>query len=653
MIGDRREHVMSGMLKRIRHRGPDDEGYRLFPEVGLGSVRLSIVDPSGGTQPMSDSTGETTLVYNGELYGYSRLREELEKDGYAFRSHSDTEVVQAAFRMRGLGFMSLLNGMFACALYDARHDTTIIVRDPFGIKPVLYTVVNQALYFASEAKAFKAIPEWNPQPDANAWHAFMNVRFTPRPLTLFKDVFKLPAGSYMIITKSGRNTMRIPSSHTSLSAFRFGDYTGSIYKYYDLPKTDLLCSERDASAQLGSILEKVVADHLVADTPVGVFLSGGLDSSTIAHYTTRGNRNETVSICLGLGERFDENNKARNVADALGTRHFDIVLDQNPFEEYRRAVYHMEEPKVNCLQGWYVSREARRRSKAMLSGLGADELFGGYDIYHLAAWLDIVSGRFPRGAERVAGGIGRSLLTPFTTPRFDLYRRMADLLRNVNDPTTMYLILRNAWDHDTALVRQIYSRSVLGKDASRVRTHFERRFPRDGSLLQRFMRFEFENKMVDDFLMNEDRMSMAHGLETRVPFLDRRVAEFALGLPDRMRIRFGTGKWLLRTLMRDSLPKSILTRRKHGFTFDPVSQFQSGLGPYLRKHLTRERVNETGLFEWSFVRKILEANPHPNLRHHYFLLWQICGFILWHEIFVEDENPLSRHSRIPRHFPDQ
>jgi asparagine synthase (glutamine-hydrolysing) len=153
------------------------------------------------------------------------------------------------------------------------------------------------------------------------------------------------------------------------------------------------------------------------------------------------------------------------------------------------------------------------------------------------------------------------------------------------------------------------------------------------------MRFEFENKMVDDFLMNEDRMSMAHGLETRVPFLDRRVVEFAAGLPDRLRIRFVNRKWLLRTLMADSLPKRILTRRKHGFTFDPVAQFQSGLGAYLKKYLTRERVRKTNLFEWTFIRKILEADPHPNLRHHYFLLWQICGFTIWHELFVEDSNP--------------
>jgi len=636
MIGDRRELVIAGMLKRIRHRGPDDEGYRMLDEAALGSVRLSIVDPAGGNQPMRDPSGAITLVYNGELYGYSRLRRQLERKGYVFRSHSDTEVFLAAYRNYGLDFVSSLNGMFAGAIHDARRNAFILVRDHFGIKPVLYTVINKSLYFSSEAKAYKAIPEWTAQPDFNAWHAFMNVRFTPQPLTLFKDVFKLPPGSYMVVGKDDRNAIPIPEAHELLSTIHFGEFRGAIYRYYHLPNSEMSGGEEEDPAQLETLLEQAVADHVSADTPVGVFLSGGLDSSTLAYYAAGENTGETTSVCLGLGEGSDENEDARNVAETLGIRHFDTVLDQSPFDEYRHAVYHMEEPKVNCLQGWFASREAGRHCKAMLSGLGADELFGGYDIYQISAFLDLASGRLPRTLEGIVGRVGKSILSPFSNPRMDLYRRMADLLKNGNDPLGIYLILRNAWDHDPTTVRKIYTRRFSGEKLSPVRTHFDKRFPCEESLPQSFMRFEFENKMVDDFLMNEDRMSMAHGLEVRVPFLDRRVVEFAVRLPIRARVGLLHRKRILRDLMKDILPKRILAKKKHGFTFDPVAQFGHGLGPYLRQYLTEDRVNKTDLFQWAFVKKILDAAPHPDLRHHYFLLWQICGFINWHELFVEN-----------------
>lgn len=635
MIGDRREFVIDGMLRRLRHRGPDDKGYFLLNEAALGTVRLSIVDPTGGNQPMRDPSGAVTLVYNGELYGYSRLRRKLEMEGYVFRSHSDTEVFLAAYRHYGLDFVSSLNGMFAGAIHDARRNVFILVRDHFGIKPVLYTVIDKALYFSSEAKAYKAVPEWAAKPDFNAWHAFMNVRFTPQPLTLFKDVFKLPPGSYMVVGKDNGDTVPIPKSHELLSTIHFGNYRGAIYRYYHLPNSELSGGDKEVAAQLESLLKQAVADHVSADTPVGVFLSGGLDSSTLAYYAAEKNRCETTSVCLGLGEGSDENEDARKVAETFGISHFDTVLDQSPFDEYRHAVYHMEEPKVNCLQGWFASREAGRHCKAMLSGLGADELFGGYDIYQIGALLDLASGRLPKTVEGIVGRIGKGVLRPFCSPRFDLYRRMADMLKNGNDPLGVYLILRNAWDHDPTIVQQIYTQRFSDEKQPSVRTLFEKRFPCEGSLLQSFMRFEFENKMVDDFLMNEDRMSMAHGLEVRVPFLDRRVVEFAVRLPIRARAGLLHRKRLLRDLMKDTLPKSILAKKKHGFTFDPVAQFGHGLSPYLRQYLTEDRVSKTGVFQWAFVKKILDADPHPNLRHHYFLLWQMCGFLIWHELFVE------------------
>lgn len=648
-VGLARPEILQGMLRRIKHRGPDDDGFETGAYWGLGNVRLSIIDLAGGHQPLWDSEKKVCLAYNGELYGYQQQRAQLAREGYPFRTQSDTEVLLALYQKHGLDLFAHLNGMFAFALIDESTSTFVLARDHFGIKPILYTMIGGNLYFASEAKAFYAVPQWEPKPDRNAWHAFFNVRFPPCPHTLFNGVKKISPASYLVLRRGGA-PMDPPPSHKQIEKVRVGDWHGYLCQYYSLPAIDTHGLDYSESMQsLESALANGVEDQLVSDVGAGVYLSGGLDSSTLCALASRKKERRINTFCLGFGEPSDENESARVIARQFNTHHSDVLLDDNPLSYFKDAIYFMEEPKVNCLQGFLLAREARKFQKVMLSGLGGDELFGGYDIYGIAARVDSFSA-LGNWIGKPAGHAARAILDRCPAQRMDLMRRQADFLKSLDDPLQVYLLLRNAWDHDPQLVRQIYTKDLDEIGVYPVRSHFEAVFPfHIPSMAAAFMRFELQNKIVDDFLFNEDRMSMAHGLEVRVPFLDRRVVELVSRFPTSFTIRPGQRKRILRDLMKASLPNSILNKKKHGFTFNPVIQFEKDLRAACAQVLTRDRVEEGGLFRYEYIRSILESKPRESLRWHYFLLWKILGYHLWEDVFIRNGgNPSSEGSGPPQ-----
>lgn len=633
---DNREQVITGMLKRIKHRGPDGDGYKIFSDVSMGNVRLSIIDITGGHQPMGSSIGNQWLVYNGEIYGYKETRKQLQNEGYHFKTTSDTEVILALYKKYGLDALSYLNGMFSFCLYDADNEIVIIARDQFGIKPLVYTTVNNALYFSSEVKAFYAIPEWKPEPDMNAWHAFMNIRFPPSPNTLFKDVKKIPPGCYICFYKN-EIPGEIAAGHSCLETFHIGEWRGGMYRYYSLLQGKSSISYEEAGKHLQTLLTQSVERQLVADVDVGIYLSGGIDSSTLVALASNLHGDKLNSICLGFNEPTDENNEAALVAEKFNTHHRDLYIDDTPLSYFKKTIYYMEEPKVNCLQGYLIAREARKYQKVMLSGLGGDELLGGYDIYEIALYLDLMSKAFVKPVVSSSGKILRQLFSPFPSMSFDNIRRGADIVKRLPHPLDMYLILRNSWDHDTRLRKSIYKHDLVGNTANPVRDCFMHTFPEGGSITESFMQFELANKMVDDFLSNEDRMSMAHGLEVRVPFLDRNAVEFVNSLPLSFKIRFGNRKRLLRSMIRDTLPDKIMRKRKHGFTFNPVYQFKKDLGNFASDYLSRDRVEESGVFNYTYIKQIVDSRPKNSLRWHYFLLWKIVGYHIWEDVFIRGD----------------
>lgn len=633
-INDSRKLVIRGMLDRIKHRGPDDNGYVQFNNASIGNVRLSIVDVEGGHQPMYNSDKSSCIVYNGELYGYKNIRNQLKTEGYSFRTNCDTEVILAMYQKHGLDALNQMDGMFSFCIYDKQNECVVIARDHFGIKPLVYTICNNALYFSSEVKSFYAIPEWKAEPDMNAWHAFMNIRFPPSPNTLFKDVKKLPIGSYIYLSKNNHNDI-LPKKHDCVERFIVGSWNVGIYRYYSKEKKYFGLNYKETGEQLNNLLTKSLKKQMITDVDFGVYLSGGLDSSTLVALASSIRKDPLNSICLGFNEPSDENSIAQISANTFNTNHKDIYIHEAPLDHFKKIIYFMEEPKVNCIQGYLIAREAKKHQKVMLSGLGGDELFGGYDIYEIALYLDKICKPGIQSGASLTGTLIKTMLNLLPFFSVDNLRRGADITQRLSSPLDMYLILRNSWDHDVHLRKLIYKIDLVDNNAHQVRDHFKNRFPKNKSLAESFMQFEIENKMVDDFLTNEDRMSMAHGLEIRVPFLDRNVVEFASSMPLEYKIKINARKRILRSIMNSKLPDEILKKKKQGFSFNPVNQFKKDLCGYASKYLSRDRVEESGVFNYKYIEQILKSNPKPAMRWHYFLLWKIMGYHIWEDVFIK------------------
>ncbi len=637
IIGNNSRKQLTGMLQNIVHRGPDCSGLQQFSDSIIGNVRLSIIDIEGGRQPIQNPRNKNWVVLNGELYNYLETRSHYSNMGYPFSTHTDTEILLPLYDEYGLKMFDRLNGMFSFCLFDEKNETIIISRDHFGIKPLVYTIHDNCLYFSSEIKSFFAIPGWQARPDMDAWHTFLNIRFPPAPLTLFKDVFKLPPGCYIELHKKN-GAVSIPATHKKLSSLCCGQWQGGIYRHYRLPDAATTLTFNDAIDRATTLFQDSIDSQMIADVPVGVYLSGGIDSSTVTAFASQFGKKGINTFCLGFGEPTDENDDARLIADYFKTSHVDITLDVNPLDQFKEAVYHMEEPKVNCLQGFILAKEAVKHQKVVLSGLGGDELFGGYDIYAIGAILDQFRKKPFSYAIRASGTVWQLLCRLNQNLKYDLHRRGSSLLRQIDNPLKLYILLRNGWDHDSKLLGSVYRKGFFDNNIRPVHKHFETSFPQQEALADSFMRFEFQNKMVDDFLANEDRMSMAASLESRVPFLDKHIVEFAFSLPVAWKIKRNRRKLFLKSLLAETVPKHILVKKKQGFTFNPVLQAQKDLIPLARKYLTRERVEDSGVFNFDYINTIMTATPHRNLRWHFFLLWKILGYHIWEDIFIHSSN---------------
>jgi asparagine synthase (glutamine-hydrolysing) len=622
------------MVERIAHRGPDGRGHCTVDECTLGNVRLSVVDKEGGQQPQSSANGRHHLVFNGELYGYQKLRQSLLQRGYPFVSQGDTEVLLAQLATDGLDCLGELDGMFAFAWYDKQSRSLVLARDHFGIKPLLYTLCHNRLYFASEAKAFYAIPEWQPRADLQGWHSLFNIRFVPSPRTLFEGVKKVPPGCYLLVQPHCVAPLTIPPGHSQLNRFSCHESTVRLIRYYSPNPPPFSGSFAQAAEQLRNGLSAAVSRQLVADVKTGIYLSAGLDSSALAASARSATDGPLSTFCLGFGLASDENSAAARMAAFVGTQHHDHYLDGQPLDHFIKTVYHAEEPKVNALQSYLLAAKARQEHTVMLSGLGGDELFGGYDIYAIGAVLDAIERHGGTPVARCGATMLQAALHCNTSLRLDTLRRGCAIVGKIKNPLAAWLLLRNGWDHNATLRKTIYRHDWLGGHALPLEESLASQFCPRPTITESFMRFELGTKMVDDFLLNEDRMSMAHGLEVRVPFLDRTVVELALSLPLTWKINPQQRKIILRHAMQPLLPPWVFERKKQGFSFDPVEQFSKDLGSFARHWLTRERVDRSGLFNYSYIEAILRARPHRSLRWHYFLLWKIAGYHLWEDIFI-------------------
>ena len=541
----------------LRHRGPDDFGqwWSADVRVGLGHRRLAIIDLSpGGHQPMQDAGGELCIVFNGEIYNFADLRKELAAQGHAFRSNSDTEVILAAYRAWGTDCLARLNGMFAFALYDGRQRQLFMARDRAGEKPLFYAPAQGVLRFASELKGLMADPALPRRIDREALDCYLAMGYVPGERCMLQGVKKLPPAHALV--------------------FDLGSGQSRLWRYWQLPEPDASAAHGQADEagllqELEALLEDAVRRQLVADVPVGVLLSGGVDSSLITAMAVRSApRVKTFTIRFPGYGQYDETEHARLIARHFGTEHVELVAAESSVDLLPLLARQFDEPMVDSsmIPTYLVSRLVRAHCTVALGGDGGDELFAGYPHYNRLLWLQQNLGAIPQGLRLAAAEAGEALLPVGFKGRNWLQGLGVDL-------RTGLPLIFSLFDRDTRK-RLMARHGAWELAAERIR---EERIPKSADLLQRATRMDFGNYLAEDILVKVDRASMLNSLEVRAPLLDYRLIEFAFGkVPSRLKATARSRKVLLKKLAARVLPREFDRQRKQGFSIPLATWLQSG-----------------------------------------------------------------------------
>ena len=576
----------------IHHRGPDQSGTYESHTVSLGAVRLKIIDLGGGDQPMRTEDGAHVIVFNGEVYNFAEIRAELEAGGVRFQSDCDTEVVLRAYAQWGKASFSRLRGMFAFAIWNERDRRLVLVRDRLGIKPLYVHRRGDDVFFGSELKTLFAHPEIDRRMDPVGLNLFLSLNYIPGTHTLTQGIAKLRPGHWLewqdgVVTEDAYWQLRFDPQPVTLD---------------------------DAKEELDALMRSSVKEHLVSDVPLGVWSSGGVDSSTVVHYASEaaGRQLKTFSVSF-QGRSFDESPWFREIASKYGTDHHEF--DLNPEVEIQAVIeemsYYSDEPSsdAGAVPVWFLSKMTRRQVTVALSGEGADELFGGYQTYladRYARSLRLTPPLMRKAGLAVAG------LLPVSDEKISFEYKVKRLLEGSLLPANeAHFFWNGTWSTSQR-------RLLLRPEAFR-----ELALPGGDPLY-----VDQLNYLPDDILYKTDRMSMAHSLEVRPPFLDHRIVEFAARLPHEMKIRGSKLKWVLRELMRDKLPASVLTRSKQGFDIPTHHWFRTILKPLLLETVNRDSVEETGVFHWPAVHRAI--TDHLERRANYgYHLWGLLTLFLW------------------------
>lgn len=592
--------VLASALQSIAHRGPDSFGQFDSAQVSLGATRLRILDLDAGDQPLRSADGDVALVFNGEIFNHRELRSELEYEGFEFKTHCDTEVVLNAYIRWGASCFARLRGMFAVAVWIQSQRRLVLARDRMGIKPLYYCQQDSEIFFGSELKCLFAHPGVRRRISLDGLDQFLSLNYVPGPLTLVEGIVKLMPG-HLLDWQNGR--IRIS---------RFASRSQE-------PSPETI---EDACAQLDSLLDQAVREQLVADTPIGVWLSGGLDSSSVLHYAARhSERLKTFSITF-KGSAGDESEHIQKISQHFGTDHTEFNL--SPEADLAGAIediaYFSDEPSADAgaLPMYFLSRMTRKGATVALSGEGSDELFAGYLTYQADRYSAVVR-RFPRILRRIAFGCAMRLPTQSGRISFD-YKIKRFLQGCLLSPEMAHV----HWN-GTQSERQKQSLYRFA-DSECMKKWLLEVQPEGG--LQRFLDFDQRYYLADDILYKTDRMSMAHSVEVRPPFLDSRIVDFAAALPEDFKLHGKISKYVLRRLMADKLPPEILNRPKMGFDIPAHDWFRGALRQFLLDTLNRQTIESSGLFHWAAVERLISRHLLKKENAGY-QLWGLLVLTLW------------------------
>lgn len=614
------EEVLRQMNQTITHRGPDEDGYYINEKVGLASRRLSIIDLASGTQPIENEDGTIRIVFNGEIYNYKDLRNYLEKHGHLFRTHSDTEVILHLYEEFGTDCLQHLDGIFGFAIWDERKQELLLARDRMGIKPMYYThLPDWQFIFGSELKAVLANPAVERKIDLIALNEYLSYEYVPTPRTIIRNVWRLEAGHYLIFNRRGVEVQ----AYDNLS-FRQSE---------SRPPVDW----RDYSASLYKTLRSAVERELVSDVPVGVLLSGGLDSSTIAALMVDLYPGKVESFTVGFEEgSFDESKYARQVAQRLNTKHNEMILTSRKAVDLVAEISNfMDEPFADSsiIPTYLLSRFARQKVKVVLGGDGGDELFAGYPT--------VLSHRLIGYYERLVPWVLRAYLAPrlmdklkvsFDNISLDFRLRRFLAGRGVPLITRHQRWLGSFVDEEKASLLQGWIQPVLRE------TYYQSfEYARECDAKEHLNQILFNDQktyLEGDILYKVDRASMAASLEVRVPFLNREVVHFANDLPLDIKLHRFTGKFLLKKMMKGRLPDDIINRTKKGFNM-PVAYWLSGdLKELMTDMLSPSFVNRQNLFDSTYVQQLTDEH-FAHRKDNRKLLWTLLMFQVWYKKYIE------------------
>ncbi|MDE3259273.1 MAG: asparagine synthase (glutamine-hydrolyzing) [Gemmatimonadota bacterium] len=606
------------MTDAIAHRGPDDEGIYVAGKIGLGHRRLAIIDLSDhGAQPMANEDETVWITFNGEIYNYLEIRTNLQHRGHSFRSNSDTEVIVHAYEEWGIDSLKYLNGMFAFGLWDERLQRLWLVRDRLGIKPLFYCHMPNCIIFGSEIKAILAVERVRRTISLEALAYYLALNYTPAPHTLFLNIFQLLPGHYITVDESGR-----------IQDVEYWDLV------YDESEN---LGEEEYVRQLNELLEDAVRLRLASDVPYGAFLSGGLDSSGIVYWMSRNTRDRIRTFSIGFEEEsFNELPYAQLVANSIKAHHREYVLTADSAYRLPQMVWHSEEPTADSsmVPVYFLAEKAREFVKMVLCGDGADELLAGYETYQ-AYFLHRLFRIIPKWLQqRVLRPFVYSL--PMSDTKFGWVTRARRFIDGAEfsseDAHATRRMILNADARHNLLSQMSDNPEIYADVVDLYRGLFAR--TNASHPLNRMLYVDTRFYLPNDMLVKMDRMTMSHGLEARVPYLDHRLVEFLASVPANMKLKwFYCKKYLLKESLKGKIPDTILSRTKQGLNIPNARWIRKELKPFVTDHLSCSSIRKIGLFNDATVEQLL-AEHFEGKSDNSHQIWCLLTFVIWWRQFM-------------------
>jgi len=608
---------LKSMNNQIIHRGPDDDGYYYNGRVGLAARRLSIIDLSTGHQPLTSYSKNSWITYNGEVYNFKELKQDLKKKGYVFRTNTDTEVIVNLYEEYGVEFVKKLIGMFAIGIFDIKKNLLILARDHIGIKPLYYYYKDNSLVFGSEIKSILKFPNIDKTLNYEAIDYFLSLEYIPAPLSIFKNINKLLPGHYLLYNGEEIN----------------------IKKYWDIePKERSINDFSELKEEFWDILNNSVKIRMISDVPLGAFLSGGVDSSTIVGVMTKNSSEKIKTFSIGFEEKsYSELKYSEIVSKHFDTEHYVKELNPDINDLILKISKKLDEPlgDFSNYPTFLVSKTAREKVTVVLSGDGGDEIFGGYEHYIAQKLSKIIDIKPFKMLHNPLYFISR--LIPPSTKKKGLINRIKRFSEGLKHDSLNRHFRWMMFLTDNQK-KSLYNIDFYNNIKNHLNLYDRYPFSIYFNNLEKFrginkdLYLDFKTYMVDDILVKVDRMSMLNSLEARVPLLDYRIVEFAFSLPPEYKLKNNVTKWFFKESLKGFLPNDIIYRRKEGFSIPIKNWLKNELKDLMFETLSKKNINELGFINYEYVNKLIKMHL-LNKENNSHRIWSLISLILWYKNF--------------------